>query len=400
MNEVEDAGHTMGLAVLRTAAAMLGPRGRRGQGTVEFALAIPVLLLLVFGIVDMARMFQAYGTVYHAAVEGARYASTGNQESNGSGGYLSRDESIVKITTNALSGLPLDSTATREDQFGFYWIGVSPSDGGQGGDYEEIEVRYSFFPITPGLNRIASHILLDSKQRVINEFFGAVPKLDRANIPPTPIPMPTFTPLPTPTFTPTPNVTATPTLTMTPGPSPTPGGTATQTPTPTQTGTPTLTPTTTATGAPTLAPTRTSTPTLAPTATATATPAPTATGTPTSTPVPTSTPTATASPTPASFSMPKKRVYAWDDPSRYGTIIQCSAGGTVSSSPDPTWSYGGGLGFLLVPVTNGAPYYGNMPSFSSGDTLNWPVVAGRQYYLWVWGSSDTTVNAFTMSCSP
>jgi len=88
-------------------------RGRRGQGTVEFAVAIPVLMLLVFGIVDMGRIFQAYATVYHAAREDARHASTGRQEPDGSGGYLSRTASVVKIARNALAGLPLDDSAIR-----------------------------------------------------------------------------------------------------------------------------------------------------------------------------------------------------------------------------------------------------------------------------------------------
>jgi Flp pilus assembly protein TadG len=42
---------------------------------VEFALVAPVLLLLLIGIFDVARILNAYVTVSHASREGAHYAS-------------------------------------------------------------------------------------------------------------------------------------------------------------------------------------------------------------------------------------------------------------------------------------------------------------------------------------
>jgi hypothetical protein len=362
------------MMALSTLASRGGSRGRRGQGTVEFALAIPVLLLLVFGTVDMGRIFQAYATVYHAAREAARYASTGRQEPDPGGGYLSRPNSITKRAVDAMAGLPLDATATREDAFGFYWVGISPSSGGEGGSYEEVEVRYSVFPITPGLNRIASHILLSSKQRVINEHFGAIPKLDRANIPPTPIPLPTFTPLPSPTFTPT------ATLTVTPGPSPTPGGPATDTPTPTTTGTPTQTETATATATQTSAPTATATQTATQTATATA--------------------------TPTTFSMSSLTVVGQANPvsvSTNPTPLQCQVGGTLSSSSITISS--GSVYFMLVPVgttpTISQMKHSPAQSISSGGSVSWTVTS-PPYRLWVYRdySGSRTVSSFTMTCTP
>lgn len=57
------------------------PRGR-GQAVVEFALILPVFLLLTVGVVDMARVFIAYVSlengVREAAVYAAQSASTGN----------------------------------------------------------------------------------------------------------------------------------------------------------------------------------------------------------------------------------------------------------------------------------------------------------------------------------
>lgn len=46
--------------------------GMRGQGLVEFALAIPVLLLLTAGIIDFGRGVAAYAQLSNCAREGAR----------------------------------------------------------------------------------------------------------------------------------------------------------------------------------------------------------------------------------------------------------------------------------------------------------------------------------------
>jgi hypothetical protein len=49
------------------------PRQERGQATVEFALVVTFLLLLLFGIVDFSRLFFAYATMSNGVREGARY---------------------------------------------------------------------------------------------------------------------------------------------------------------------------------------------------------------------------------------------------------------------------------------------------------------------------------------
>jgi hypothetical protein len=49
-------------------------RGRRGQGLAEFALVVPIFLLLAFALVDLARGIYIYAVISDAAREGARYA--------------------------------------------------------------------------------------------------------------------------------------------------------------------------------------------------------------------------------------------------------------------------------------------------------------------------------------
>ena len=51
--------------------------GDRGAAAVEFALLLPLLLLLVFGIIDFGRAINAQITLTQAAREGARLAALG-----------------------------------------------------------------------------------------------------------------------------------------------------------------------------------------------------------------------------------------------------------------------------------------------------------------------------------
>jgi Flp pilus assembly protein TadG len=49
-------------------------RKSRGQGLVEFALALPVMLVVIFGILDFGRAVYALNTISEAARTGARVA--------------------------------------------------------------------------------------------------------------------------------------------------------------------------------------------------------------------------------------------------------------------------------------------------------------------------------------
>ena len=50
-------------------------RGERGAALVEFALAVPLLLVVIAGIVDFGFAFQRYEVITNAAREGARMAT-------------------------------------------------------------------------------------------------------------------------------------------------------------------------------------------------------------------------------------------------------------------------------------------------------------------------------------
>jgi Flp pilus assembly protein TadG len=57
-----------------------GPRDS-GAAAVEFALLLPILLLLIFGMIDFGRALNAQITLTQAAREGVRLASIGQDQS-------------------------------------------------------------------------------------------------------------------------------------------------------------------------------------------------------------------------------------------------------------------------------------------------------------------------------
>lgn len=59
-------------------------RGKRqGQSVVELALAMPVMLLLMLGTIDVARVFFDYVQMRNAAIEGATYAARNPEDTSG-----------------------------------------------------------------------------------------------------------------------------------------------------------------------------------------------------------------------------------------------------------------------------------------------------------------------------
>jgi hypothetical protein len=186
--------------------------GRRAQTLVEFALMLPIFLVLVFGLIDFARVMQANVTIQHAAREAGRYAVTGNRIDG-----RSRPESIKDVAGQQIVGLPV-SPGVAASQPGFFQVDLSPENGGAAGELVEVHVRYTVEPLTPVLRAFTATIPLHASVLVRNELFGIAPSFARFEVPPTPPPPPTYTPTPAPTATPTlvPTVTPTPPATPTP----------------------------------------------------------------------------------------------------------------------------------------------------------------------------------------
>ena len=79
------------------------PRRRKGQESqalIEFALISPVLLLLIFGIIDLGRAIFYYDTLTHAAREGARAAVSASNP-------LPTNATVLAAVTQQFIGAPV-----------------------------------------------------------------------------------------------------------------------------------------------------------------------------------------------------------------------------------------------------------------------------------------------------
>ena len=74
--------------------------GQRSQALIEFALISPVLLLLLFGIIDIGRAVFYYDTLSHAAREGARAAAMAPNQ-------LPTNADVLAMVTAQLVGAPV-----------------------------------------------------------------------------------------------------------------------------------------------------------------------------------------------------------------------------------------------------------------------------------------------------
>jgi hypothetical protein len=70
----------------------------RGQTLAEFALTLPILLLLLFGIVEFGRLFQSWVTLQNAARTAVRFASTGQIHEDRYNYRIPTDDPDVFIT--------------------------------------------------------------------------------------------------------------------------------------------------------------------------------------------------------------------------------------------------------------------------------------------------------------
>src|SRR4051812_7577974 len=130
MNKSQPRWVSVKAGYLNGARSHLAPARRPrsvGQSLVEFALVAPILLLVIFGIIDIARLIQAQVTINNAARQAIRFAITGQQLKDAGGNWIPRVDSITTVAQRSLNGLPLTGTDDPE-AWGFYKIECNPVD--------------------------------------------------------------------------------------------------------------------------------------------------------------------------------------------------------------------------------------------------------------------------------
>jgi hypothetical protein len=130
-------------------------RRARGQALTEFAIVLPLLMILFLGIIDLGRAIYIYNGVSQAAREIARAASVNPGNPLGSHPEVQK---VVAIQKSLVGGIG-DPIFHCEDNTG----NTIPGDGSGGcapGDVVRVEVFFMYNPVGlfgfPGTVRIAS----------------------------------------------------------------------------------------------------------------------------------------------------------------------------------------------------------------------------------------------------
>lgn len=121
-------------------------RTARGQSLVEFALLLPILLLLAVMLLDLGRAIYYYSVIYNAAREGARYGIIHPEDSSGI-------ESAARTLTVGL------------DQDDLSISSVLPASPAESGDVVQVIATYRFRTVTPLANMFVDGGFIDLTSR-------------------------------------------------------------------------------------------------------------------------------------------------------------------------------------------------------------------------------------------
>jgi Flp pilus assembly protein TadG len=110
---------------------------RSGQSLAEFALTLPLVLLLVFGFLDLGRAVYYYSAIGNAAREGARYASVRKLDLQSN---VDDQNEVKAVIQDYAVSLALDASKITFPV---------PAQ-----DYVTVAVEYDFAPVTPFINTL------------------------------------------------------------------------------------------------------------------------------------------------------------------------------------------------------------------------------------------------------
>jgi Flp pilus assembly protein TadG len=90
----------------------IGRKTEQGQAVTEFALVLPILALLLFGVIQFGIAFNNYLTVTDAVRAGARKASVGRYIANSGGNPAAEAEAKLRAAASDLDQAQLSVTVT------------------------------------------------------------------------------------------------------------------------------------------------------------------------------------------------------------------------------------------------------------------------------------------------
>src|SRR6267378_2349386 len=129
-------------------------RSQRSQSMVEFAIVAPLLLLLIFGIVDFGRVIYVYITLNQAVNEAVRVAV--------------RDSPLLPTNADVETAAKIHAVdvtlanAPGGQMWGFDNGTCSATNPANNHAPLQVTIRYNFVPITPFIKQFASNIIIEA----------------------------------------------------------------------------------------------------------------------------------------------------------------------------------------------------------------------------------------------
>jgi len=139
---------------------------QQGLAVVEFAIALPLIILLALGVTELGRGLYQYNTLSKAVHDGARYlsdraintvgvlditglvVSTKNVVIYGTPtGGSSGDELLPEFSSGSCSDCPRGSVAITQEF-------IPMSDGGITDNHVRVSATYTFYPLFPALSAL------------------------------------------------------------------------------------------------------------------------------------------------------------------------------------------------------------------------------------------------------
>ena len=138
-----------------------GLRSRRGSQAVEFALCLPVLVLVLGGIIEYGLMFNQYLSVLSAARDGSRWGATPGVDGSDA------EDAATEQARESLQMLNLSCT-TQQQSLGQCKIESELTDV-EGLDAIKVTVEVAYNPITGGLLPVPEKLSAESYFVLINQ---------------------------------------------------------------------------------------------------------------------------------------------------------------------------------------------------------------------------------------
>ena len=85
-------------------------RDQRGAAAIEFAIALPVMVVMIYGIFQVGLIYQANAGMQHALGEGARYGTLCIPTPTGCN--IHTDAEVVTVMSNKVFGMNVGSFST------------------------------------------------------------------------------------------------------------------------------------------------------------------------------------------------------------------------------------------------------------------------------------------------